>query len=118
MLITAQYDFQEIVTMLIKSLSSSASSWLYNASYHETYERLQQLDESIQGLANDVHNMKRIVKQNQSRIIDLNIVIYDLPVEQYMAIFGPLLFPLIVPLLITLVRERARYRKRRIDAGR
>jgi len=35
----------------------------------------------------------------------------DFPVEQYLAIFAPLLFPLLVPLFATLVREYKRYRK-------
>jgi len=36
----------------------------------------------------------------------------DFPLEQYMAIFAPLLFPLLVPMLATLVREYKRYRNK------
>jgi Phosphatidylinositol-glycan biosynthesis class S protein len=36
--------------------------------------------------------------------------VVDLPLEQYAAIFLPLLFPLLVPVLVTLLREYQRYR--------
>ena len=34
----------------------------------------------------------------------------DFPMEQYLAIFAPLLFPLLVPMLVTLLREYKQYR--------
>ena len=116
----AQLNMNRILHNIVEwdtAVPLSSSFWLYSTNFHETYQRLQQLDESIQKLENDISDMKRIAKQNQSRIIDLEVLIHDIPVEQYMAIFGPLLFPLVLPLLITLIREHIRYRKRRITSG-
>ena len=117
LLIPAQNKLRILVTDFLEWKASTTDSdglpsWLYRTNYQDTYERLKQIEESLVQLANDVNNMRLTVKQSGTMIVDLDVVIHDLPIEQHLAIFGPLLFPLVVPLLITLVREYARLRKR------
>jgi hypothetical protein len=85
LLIPAQHKFHKIIS----HITDLSSLWLYITNYDDVYQRLHDLDESVQTLVNDVHSMKRIAKQNKSRIIDLDVLTHDMPVEQYMAIFGP-----------------------------
>ena len=111
LLIPVQQKINTLVDDLMEWSNTSSLSWLYDTNYQETYQRLLQVDAMLQQLENDMTVIHQTVKQNRSRILDLNIVIHDLPMEQYLAVFGPLLFPLIVPLCITFVREYMRYRK-------
>ena len=41
------------------------------------------------------------------------ILTSEFPLEQYAAIFAPLLFPLMVPFIVALVKELKRYREKR-----
>jgi hypothetical protein len=96
--------------MMIDLLASpSISSIVYSSHFLEAWEYLQQIDMMAQLVVNNIQQSQ--AQSDNKHDIDLDIVIHDFPLEQYLAIFGPLLFPLIVPLLMALIREIARYRK-------
>jgi Phosphatidylinositol-glycan biosynthesis class S protein len=107
---SARHQLQEMVNQFSRFNSSS----IYSSNYVETYTFLLQMEDSTQRIKIDLQPLQQNERQQGElwKSIELEAVIYDLPIEQYMAIFGPLLFPLLVPLFMTLFREYIRYRQR------
>jgi Phosphatidylinositol-glycan biosynthesis class S protein len=71
-------------------------------------------NESFALLVDQVHHWLDEAESDFAHLLedfdDWAMPVVDLPIEQYAAIFLPLLFPLLVPVLVTLLREYQRYR--------
>jgi Phosphatidylinositol-glycan biosynthesis class S protein len=95
--------------------------------YESAWEHLQQAhgiatilasttahNESFALLVDQVHHWLDEAESDFAHLLedfdDWAMPVVDLPIEQYAAIFLPLLFPLLVPVLVTLLREYQRYR--------
>ena len=104
-----RYILQELPTTV-----SVPTRILAHKKYTQAMEHWQTaLQEAAQGwFADALHTLDRATALLAELQTDPALVVTtDFPLEQYLAIFAPLLFPLLVPMLVTLVREWKRYRR-------
>jgi len=105
------------VRYILQELPSTVSvptRILADKKYTQAMEHWQTaLQEAAQGWLTDaLHTLDRATAILTELQTDPALVVTtDFPLEQYLAIFAPLLFPLLVPMLVTLVREWKRYRR-------